>query len=188
MSNTMTIGQKKAALQADALVAEAERERSLLAFERTTLDALLQRIENGEFETESAAREAAKLCLKEASQSTLDAFEAGVVDSWALCAAKAAGRQAAAKEDQEWAVARAVLESRMGAGFKGNGFAQSFELELNIDGSATLSPDAVELLVKATTWLNKGKIAKVSGYLKATESSALTLDLVVSNPSKAKKD
>ena len=75
----------------------------------------------------------------------------------------------------------------MGAGFKGNGFAQSFELELNSDGSATLSAEAVSLLVEATTWLNKGKIDKVNGYLKATESSALTLDLVVSNPKKAVK-
>jgi hypothetical protein len=186
MSNTMTIGQKKAALHADALVAEAERERALLAFERTTLDTLLQRVEAGEFETEDAARTAADLALAGASQSTLDALGARFVDSWTLCQAKGPSRLLAAREDQEWAQARADLQSRMSAGFKGNGFAQSFELELNDDGSATLSADAVNLLVQATTWLNKGKIGKVNGYLKATESSALTLDLVISNPSKVK--
>lgn len=174
MSNqkTMTIGQLKAALEADARVAEAERARKLLSFERTTLNTFLQRVENGEFETEELAREAANLCLAGASQSTLDALEAGVVDSWTICEAKAEGRQAAAKKDEEWASARLHLSSHLGSDF-----IRSWSFE-----GGQLPTEALDLQQLASVWHRDGYIAKVNAYVNITPEGGATYKLVVSNP------
>lgn len=174
MSNqkTMTIGQLKAALEADARVAEAERARKLLSFERTTLNTFLQRVENGEFETEELAREAANLCLKDAQQSTLDAFEAGVVDSWSICVAKKEGREAAAKKDQEWAVARLDFWNRLGSQFT-----RSWSFE-----GGQIPAEAIELAKSAAAWHRDGYIGKVSGYVDVTPEGDTTYKLVLSNP------
>lgn len=174
MSNqkTMTIGQLKAALEADARVAEAERARKLLSFERTTLNTFLQRVENGEFETEELAREAANLCLAGASESTLDAFEAGVVDSWAVCVAKAETRADMKSKDQEWALARLYLLNHLGSDF-----IRSWSFE-----GGQLPTEALGLHQLASQWHRDGYVGKVNAYVNITPEGGATYKLVVSNP------
>lgn len=174
MSNqeTMTIGQKKAALEADALVAKAESERELLAFERTTLNTFLKRVENGEFETEDGARTAATSCLKDASQSTLDAFDAQFVDSWTICVAKAETRAEVAKKDKAWAETRLHLLNHLGSDF-----IRSWSFE-----GGQLPTEALSLHQLAVGWHRDGYIGNVNAYVNITPEGGATYKLVVSNP------
>lgn len=178
MSNqkTMTITQKKAALEADARVAKAERERELLAFERTTLNTFLERVENGEFETEDGAHTAGLLTLKDASQSTLDAFDAQFVDSWTVCVAKAETRAEVAKKDKAWAEARLHLLNNLGSDF-----IRSWSFE---DGQ--LPTEALGLHQLAAAWHRDGYIGKVNAYVNITPEGGATYKLVVSNPQRVK--
>ena len=191
MSKTETLGQRRRKSKLALKTLKAQKAEQDHLFEISLFDSFKERVEAGEFSNVDHARRASALVFDvDPSQETKDALEAFLEldrDWTALHQALEEGLEEAASLEEQWARARAELQSRMGSGFKGNGFAQTFELELNDDGSATLSADAVNLLVKATTWLNKGKIGKLNGYLKATESSAVTLDLVVSNPAKAKQ-
>lgn len=191
MSKTETLGQRRRKSKLALKTLKAQKAEQDHLFEVSLFDSFKERVEAGEFSNVDHARGASALVFDvDPSQETKDALEAFLEldrDWNTLHQAFKQGLEAADSLEEEWAQARAELQSRMGSGFKGNGFAQTFELELNEDGSALLSPEVVSLLVKATEWLNKGKIGKLNGYLKATESSALTLDLVVNNPAKAKK-
>lgn len=189
MSNTMTLGQRKRAVELARDTQNAENAEADFAFETDLLNSFKQRVETGEFCSEEQAREVctASYFDVDPSQETGDALEAflSLDRDWvALNNAYEQRIRNTQSLEEKWTQARADLQRQMGGTHKGNGFQRTFTTERNQDGSLTISAEMVDILIKATEWQNKGKIQKVSGFLNATESGAVTLEIKVNNPAK----
>lgn len=193
MSNkkTETLAQRKREVQLTRDAQKAKDAVDDFVFEGSLLDSFKQRVKSGEFKDEATARQVCKAehFDVDPSQETKDALEAflSLERDWATAhSIWSSTVKAVGDFEAEWAQARTHLQTRMGSQFKGNGFARTESICLNEDGSATISPEMIELLILATGWQNREKIGKVSGFVNTTESGVLTFELKVNNPAKAK--
>lgn len=191
MSNqkTITLGQRKREVELTRDAQKAQDAVDDFVFETDLLNSFKQRVEAGEFKDEVAAREVCKTEYFDVdpSQETADALEAflsldrdwdGAHSAWA------SEQKSKNTLENQWAQVRADLQRRMGGTHQGNGFSRTVSMERNGDGSVTIPAEMIGILIQATEWSNKGKIQKVSGFVNATESGAITLEVKVSNPAK----
>ena len=189
MSNTVTLGQRKRVRKLALEAQEAENKVSDYNDEIALLNSFKQRVDNGQFKSVDAARAfcSASVFDVDPSVETADALEAFLSLDRDWVALNDAYEQRISETqslEEKWAQARADLQRQMGGTHKGNGFQRIVSLTVNGDGSATIPADMMQILLKATEWCNKGKIQKVSGFVNATESGAITLEVKVSNPAK----
>ena len=188
MSNKETLGQRRRKSKLALKTLKAQKAEQDHAFEVSLFDSFRERVEAGEFESVDQARLASALVFDvDPSQETKDALEAflDLDREWAaLNTSFKQGLEAADSLEEQWARDRAALIANLNQ--ETNGFARTFPLEVNDDGSAVLSAEAVELLTMSAFWVDQGKIGKASSYLNSTPSGALSLRFKINNPSKVK--
>ena len=176
MSNTETLGQagRRLDLQLEATKVTQKQERH--DKEISLYNALVKRVNAGEFPKEDAAREVVKcLFADRASEATRDAIEAflDTPRDWeALNEAYEQRVKDGRTLEERWAKARIDFWNRLGGSFS-----RSWSLE---DGQ--LPAEALDLQKEASCWHRDGFISKVSGFVDVAPSGAASYRVVLSNP------